>query len=93
MTKFEDYLEGIVNIYHQYSVRVGHADTLSKGELGQLITREMANILKQSKDQSSIDKIFQDLDADRDAQVNFEEFVNLVFTVLLTTHDNLHKPC
>lgn len=48
MTKFEDHLEGIVNIFHQYSVKVGHPDTLSKGELRQLITQEMANILKVS---------------------------------------------
>ncbi|XP_055978763.1 protein S100-A12 [Sorex fumeus] len=92
MTKLEDYLEGIVNIFHQYSVREGHADTLTKGDLSKLINREMANILRQSKDQNSIDKIFQDLDADQDGQVNFEEFANLVITVLLTAHENIHKP-
>lgn len=37
MTKLEDHLEGVINIFHQYSVRVGHFDTLSKGELKQLI--------------------------------------------------------
>lgn len=46
MTKLEEHLEGIINIFHQYSVRVGNFDTLSKGELKQLITKELANSLK-----------------------------------------------
>lgn len=46
MTKLEEYLEGIINIFHQYSVRVGDFDTLSKGELKQLITKELANSIK-----------------------------------------------
>lgn len=46
MTKLEEYLEGIINIFHQYSVRVGNFDTLSKGELKQLITKELATTIK-----------------------------------------------
>ncbi|XP_029789124.1 protein S100-A12 [Suricata suricatta] len=91
MTKLEDHLEGIINVFHQYSVRVGHYDTLSKGELKQLITKQLPNSLKNTKDQATIDKIFQDLDADKDGQVNFEEFVVLVCRVLQTAHENIHK--
>ena len=46
MTKLEDHMEGIINVFHQYSVRVGHHDKLSKGEMKQLITRELPNTLK-----------------------------------------------
>lgn len=46
MTKLEDHLEGIINIFHQYSVRLGHYDTLIKRELKQLITKELPNTLK-----------------------------------------------
>lgn len=46
MTKLEDHMEGIINVFHQYSVRVGHYDKLSKGEMKQLITRELPNTLK-----------------------------------------------
>lgn len=91
MTKLEEHLEGIINIFHQYSVRVGNFDTLSKAELKQLITKELANSLKNTKDQPTIDKIFQDLDADRDGQVNFNEFTSLVAQVLKTAHVNIHK--
>lgn len=46
MTKLEDHLEGIINVFHQYSVRVGHYDKLSRCEMRQLITRELPNTLK-----------------------------------------------
>lgn len=90
MTKLEEHLEGIINVFHQYSVRVGHFDTLSKGELKQLITKELANTIKNTKDQATIDKIFQELDADRDGQVTFGEFTALVARVLETAHENIH---
>uniref|UniRef100_A0A452QGB2 EF-hand domain-containing protein n=2 Tax=Ursus TaxID=9639 RepID=A0A452QGB2_URSAM len=91
MTKLEDHMEGIINVFHQYSVRVGHYDKLSKGEMKQLITKELPNTLKNTKDQATIDKTFQDLDADKDGQIDFSEFVNLVVRVLLTAHEDIHK--
>ncbi|XP_007088030.1 protein S100-A12 [Panthera tigris] len=91
MTKLEEHLEGIINVFHRYSSRVGDPDTLSKGELKQLITRELKNSLENTKDQATIDKIFQDLDADKDGQVTFDEFVVLVSRVLRTAHVNIHK--
>ncbi|XP_016044694.1 protein S100-A12 [Erinaceus europaeus] len=91
MTKLEDHLDGIINIFHQYSVRLGHSDTLSKGELMQLITKELANFLQHVIDQASVDKIFKDLDADQDTQVNFSEFANLMITLLLATHEEFHR--
>ncbi|XP_047384624.1 protein S100-A12 [Sciurus carolinensis] len=90
MPTLEDHLEGIVNIFHQYSVRLGDFDTLCKSELKKLITRDLANTIKNTKDQSTIDKIFQDLDDNADGQVDFKEFLLLVASVLETTHKNLH---
>ncbi|XP_006748147.1 protein S100-A12 [Leptonychotes weddellii] len=91
MTKLEDHLEGIINVFHQYSVRVGHYDKLSRGEMKQLIIRELPNTLKNTKDQATIDKIFQKLDADKDGQVDFGEFVSLIVDVLVTAHKDIHK--
>ncbi|XP_057552592.1 protein S100-A12 [Hippopotamus amphibius kiboko] len=91
MTKLEDHLEGIINIFHQYSARLRHHDTLIKRELKQLITKELPNTLQNTKDQATVDKIFQELDTDEDGQVTFEEFIVLVSRVLKTAHDNIHK--
>lgn len=46
MTKLEDYMVGVINIFHQYSIRKGNFDTLSKGELMQLMTQELPNAIK-----------------------------------------------
>lgn len=46
MSTLEKHLEGIINIFHQCSIRVGNYDTLSKSELKKLITRELANTIK-----------------------------------------------
>ncbi|XP_036128623.1 protein S100-A12 [Molossus molossus] len=90
MTKLEDHLEGIINIFHQYSARVGDFDTLTKSELKRLITKELSNTIKNTKDQATIDKIFQELDVNGDGQVTFKEFIILVARVLATAHDNIH---
>ncbi|XP_004026774.1 protein S100-A12 [Gorilla gorilla gorilla] len=91
MTQLEEYLEGIVNIFHQYSVRKGHFDTLSKGELKQLLTKELANTIKNIKDKAVIDEIFQGLDANQDEQVDFQEFISLVAIALKAAHYHTHK--
>nr|XP_035922749.1 protein S100-A12 [Halichoerus grypus] len=91
MTKLEDHLEGIINVFHQYSVRVGHYDKLSRCEMRKLITRELPNTLKNTKDQAAIDKIFQELDDDKDGEVDFGEFVSLIVRVLVTAHENIHQ--
>ncbi|XP_048213973.1 protein S100-A12-like [Perognathus longimembris pacificus] len=91
MPTLEDHLVGIINIFHQYSVRLGHHDTLTKSELKLFITRELANIIKNSSDPATINKIFQELDENGDDQINFREFLFLVASVLETAHDNIHK--
>ncbi|XP_053441618.1 protein S100-A12-like [Nycticebus coucang] len=92
MSKLEEHLEGIVNIFHQYSVLKGHYDTLTKGEMKQLLTKELANITQNARDRGGIDKIFEGLDANRDQVVDFVEFMTLVAILLRLTHEEIHKP-
>ncbi|XP_053447659.1 protein S100-A12 [Nycticebus coucang] len=92
MSKLEEHLEGIVNIFHQYSIKTGNYDTLSKGEMKQLMMRELPNTIKNISDRGGIDKIFEGLDANRDQQIDFVEFVTLLASALQLTHENIHKP-
>ena len=46
MTKLEDHLEGIINIFHQYSIRLRDPETLIQRELKQLVQKELPNFLK-----------------------------------------------
>ncbi|XP_004717759.1 protein S100-A12 [Echinops telfairi] len=91
MTKMEEHLEGLLNIFHQHSVRLGHVDTLTKGEMRQLIPKELPNTLKNTKNPSANDKIFQELDTDRDGQIDFREFIAVVARLMVNAHDSIHK--
>ncbi|XP_065276274.1 protein MRP-126-like [Emys orbicularis] len=90
-SELEKAIETIINIFHQYSVRVGHFDTLTKSELKQLIDKQLVNFLKRQRDQASIDSLFKDLDKNRDQQVSFGEFMVLITRVTIATHEHIHQ--
>uniref|UniRef100_H0WH38 Protein S100 n=1 Tax=Otolemur garnettii TaxID=30611 RepID=H0WH38_OTOGA len=92
MSKLEEHLEGIVNIFHQHSVKTGNYDTLSKGEMKQLLLMELPNTIKVISDRGGIDKVFESLDANRDHQIDFVEFVTLLASALKLTQENIHTP-
>ncbi|XP_028911694.1 protein S100-A12-like [Ornithorhynchus anatinus] len=87
----ESHLEGVVNVFHQYSVRVGDFDQLSKKELKQLIEKELPNYKKKPKNPEAMDALFKDLDQNRDQEINFGEFMRFITAVLIATHDYIHE--
>ncbi|XP_038624872.1 protein S100-A12-like [Tachyglossus aculeatus] len=87
----ESHLEGVVNVFHTYSVRVGDFDQLSKKELKQLIEKELPNYKKKPKDAEAMAALFKDLDQNRDEQVSFGEFMRFITTVLIATHEHIHE--
>ena len=46
MSQMDCSIEAINNIFHQYSVRLGHPDTLMQKEFKQLVKKELPNFLK-----------------------------------------------
>ncbi|XP_075763947.1 protein S100-A12 [Pelodiscus sinensis] len=91
LSELEKAMEQIINVFHEYSKRVGHFDTLTKGELKQLIDKQLANFLKNLKDKSTVDSLFRELDKNRDQQLSFGEFMVLICRVTVATHDHLHE--
>ncbi|XP_038239226.1 protein S100-A12-like [Dermochelys coriacea] len=90
-SELEKAIETIINIFHQYSVRHGHFDTLTMGELRQLIDRHLVNFLKKQKDQTTIDSLFRELDKNKDQQLSFGEFMVLITRVTIATHEHIHQ--
>ncbi|XP_054839851.1 protein S100-A12-like [Eublepharis macularius] len=90
-TQLEKCCECIINVFHQYSIRVDHFDMLSKGELKKMIKEQMPNFLKKKKDQKSVDQIFEQLDKDKSGQITFEEFMACITKLLIACHDHIHK--
>nr|XP_056709495.1 protein S100-A12-like [Euleptes europaea] len=95
-TPLEKCCECIINIFHQYSVRVDHFDMLSKGELKKMVEEQMPNFLKglerkqKKKDPKFIDSLFEELDKDKSGQITFEECLVYIGRVLIACHDHIH---
>uniref|UniRef100_A0A8C6X3A4 S100/CaBP-9k-type calcium binding subdomain domain-containing protein n=1 Tax=Naja naja TaxID=35670 RepID=A0A8C6X3A4_NAJNA len=68
-------IRSIICIFEKYAKDDGDCDTLSKGELKQLIQTEFADVIV-------VSTVLHLLDTDCDGKVGFEEFTVLVFKVV-----------
>ncbi|XP_021555697.1 protein S100-Z [Neomonachus schauinslandi] len=78
-TQLELVMNLMIRIFHQYSCKEGDRFKLDKGELKMLLQRELAIFLSCAKKTPQlVDTIMQDLDANKDNEVDFNEFVVMV---------------
>ncbi|KYO48986.1 protein S100-A1 isoform X1 [Alligator mississippiensis] len=77
-SQLESAMMTLITIFHKYSGKEGDKYKLSKKELKDLLQGELSSFLEVQKDTSAMDKIMQDLDEDRDGEVDFQEYVVLV---------------
>ncbi|XDB54901.1 hypothetical protein AB1E18_008368 [Capra hircus] len=73
-TQLEIAMDVMIRTLHRYSCREGDRFKLSKGELKMLLQRELTEFLSCQKDPELVDKMMQDLDANEDNEVDFNEF-------------------
>ncbi|XP_026513887.1 protein S100-A6 [Terrapene carolina triunguis] len=66
----------LVSIFHKYSGKEGDKHTLSKKELKELIQKELT-IGAKLKD-AEIVRLMEDLDRNKDQEVNFQEYVTFL---------------
>ncbi|XP_058681879.1 protein S100-Z [Poecile atricapillus] len=83
----EDAMDTLIRIFHHYSGKEGDRYKLSKGELKELLTSELTDFLSGHKDPLLIDKIMNDLDSNKDNEVDFNEFVILVAALTVACND------
>ncbi|XP_059364704.1 ictacalcin-like isoform X2 [Carassius carassius] len=81
----------LISAFYKYSGKEGDKKTLSKGELKDLLTAEMADIFGKSTDKTALDKIFKDLDANQDGSVDFQEYITLVACITMICNDFFKK--
>ncbi|KAF3821774.1 protein S100-Z [Mirounga leonina] len=68
----------MIRIFHQYSCKEGDRFKLDKGELKMLLQQELTRFFSCQKKPQLVDTIMQDLDANKDNEVDFNEFVVMV---------------
>ncbi|MGH0183013.1 UNVERIFIED_CONTAM: hypothetical protein FKN15_010948 [Acipenser sinensis] len=71
-------MAAMISVFHKYSGKEGDKYTLSNGELKDLIKNELGNFLGAPKDQAAVDGIMKKLDANKDGQVDFNEYLVLI---------------
>ncbi|XP_037684814.1 protein S100-P [Choloepus didactylus] len=83
MTELEMAVGMIVDVFARYAGGEGSKQTLTKGELKALMEKELPGFLQSGREKDTVDKLLKDLDANGDAEVDFNEFI--VFVAALTS--------
>ncbi|KAM5256450.1 protein S100-A6 [Ctenodactylus gundi] len=77
----------LVAIFHKYSSREGDKNTLSKGELKELIQQELS--VGPKLQEAEITKLMSDLDQNKDQEVNFKEYVTFLGALAMIYNEAL----
>ncbi|XP_053439877.1 protein S100-Z-like [Nycticebus coucang] len=80
-------MDTLIRVFHRYSCKEGDRFKLNKGELKMLLQQEFTDFLLCQKDPQLVDKIMQDLDANKDNKVDFNEFVVMVVALTVACND------
>ncbi|XP_018944758.1 ictacalcin-like [Cyprinus carpio] len=91
MSKIQQGMALLIAAFYKYSGKEGDKTTLSKGELKDMLTAELGDILGKSSDKAAVDQIFKDLDANADGTVDFKEYVNLVACITMLCNEFFTK--
>ncbi|KAF7664791.1 hypothetical protein LDENG_00164870 [Lucifuga dentata] len=78
MSNIQKAMSLLIASFYKYSGKEGDKHTLTKAELKELIENEMQPLLGKASDKAAVDKIFSDLDLNKDNSVDFKEYVSMV---------------
>ncbi|KAG7225504.1 hypothetical protein INR49_027499, partial [Caranx melampygus] len=86
MSNVQQAMALLITAFDKYSGKEGDRHTLSKGELKELLANELGELLGKANDKAAVDRIFKDLDVNKDNSVDFGEFVTLVCCLTQMCH-------
>ncbi|KAL7853389.1 hypothetical protein AOLI_G00202330 [Acnodon oligacanthus] len=86
-SQLEGAMDALIRVFHNYSGSEGDKYKLNKGELKDLLNSELTNFLTSQKDPMLVEKIMNDLDSNKDNEVDFNEFVVLVAALTVACND------
>ncbi|XP_071356584.1 ictacalcin-like [Trachinotus anak] len=87
MSDIQKAMELLIKAFDKYSGKEGDLHTLNKAELKELLENEFGTLLVKANDKAAIDRIFKDLDMNKDNSVDFREFVTLVCCLTQMCHE------
>ncbi|KAF3701768.1 Protein S100-A1 S-100 protein alpha chain S-100 protein subunit alpha [Channa argus] len=86
-SQLEGAMDALIAVFYNYSGNDGDKYKLNKGELKQLLNCELTDFLTSQKDPMLVEKIMNDLDSNKDNEVDFNEFVVLVAALTVACND------
>nr|XP_061822262.1 protein S100-Z-like [Nerophis lumbriciformis] len=94
-SQLEGAMDALIAVFYNYSGHDGDKFKLNKGELKQLLHSELTDFLtvtccpvfQSQKDPLLVEKIMNDLDSNKDNEVDFNEFVVLVAALTVACND------
>ncbi|KAM6902432.1 protein S100-Z [Xenentodon cancila] len=86
-SQLEGAMDALITVFYNYSGNDGDKHKLNKGELKQLLNSELTDFLTSQKDPMLVEKIMNDLDSNKDNEVDFNEFVVLVAALTVACND------
>ncbi|XP_037120991.1 protein S100-Z [Syngnathus acus] len=86
-SQLEGAMDALIAVFYNYSSHDGDKYKLNKGELKQLLHTELNDFLTSQKDPLLVEKIMNDLDSNKDNEVDFNEFVVLVAALTVACND------
>ncbi|KAF0045807.1 hypothetical protein F2P81_002336 [Scophthalmus maximus] len=87
MTDLETSMATIIAVFQKYSEREGDKHKLKKSELKDLLHDELPDLMAHVKDQAALDSLMETLDADGDAECDFQEFMTFISVVTVCCHE------
>ncbi|XP_034094934.1 protein S100-Z isoform X1 [Gymnodraco acuticeps] len=86
-SQLEGAMDALITVFYNYSGSDGDRYKLNKGELKELLNSELTDFLTSQKDPMLVEKIMNDLDSNKDNEVDFNEFVVLVAALTVACND------
>ncbi|XP_038634068.1 protein S100-A1-like [Scyliorhinus canicula] len=81
-TKTELAMQNLMDVFYQYVE--GDKYTLTRCQMKSLVDAELGQLTKNNKNIESFDKMMKDLDFDGDGEMNFEEFVSFIASLMFS---------
>ncbi|CAB1445832.1 unnamed protein product [Pleuronectes platessa] len=86
-SQLEGAMDALISVFYNYSGNDGDKYKLNKGELKELLNSELTDFLTSQKDPMLVEKIMNDLDSNKDNEVDFNEFVVLVAALTVACNE------